>query len=426
MTYVKYKIADNAYGILAQDVEIDDTTITLSEQHNLPSDNAILTLVQKDSNGEIIKSEKVLLTSRNNLVLTVQRWYDGSIAKEFNTGDYVYLFVVSKVVKDIQDEVERLWSVKADDSDVVHKSGNETISWTKTFKWDTPLRFKEASANAYTGFQFQKSDGTIVWEMKKWDSDFIYISHWNKTFYLWKDSWVGIWSIPAGNLANTHSLAIWDSDTWFKRNWDWNLSWYANNSEVFNWTSNLFKFFKNIQYSNEATLSLWYGLNWQLWWSWSNSYKFKNHNWNRVFEIYDNWTWRLKGDWVNTDFYLEWKWSYSIYSALNSWDFWIRNWQNSYTEMIFYEQGHKAYWSKATTYDNHTFFAKANSWIWELRVNNEVSGWLWGIRRNDNVNWKQAMRLWNNRIWVDSNWKLRISWSFPWSDEAWTIVWTQS
>jgi len=290
MAYVKWNIADNAYGILAQDVEIDDTTITLTEQNNLPEDNTILTLVQKDSAWEIIKSEKVKLSSRNDLTLTVQRWFDGDVAKEFKTWDYIYLYVVSSIVKDVQDEVSRLGSVKANDSEVVHKSGNETITGTKTMIGDTSLQFKEGAANAYTWFKFLNNDGTIIWEIKKNSSDMIYISHWNKTVYMLKDWWVWIGSVPGNTLGGTNnSLAIGDSDTWFLWNSDWNLSWYANNQEVFNWTSSLFKFYKNIQYNNEATLNLWYGLNWQLLWSGANSYKFKNHNWDLRFEIKDNW-----------------------------------------------------------------------------------------------------------------------------------------
>ena len=111
MAFLKFNIADNAVGNLDADILASTTTITLwtGEGAVFPASNFIATLVQYDTptdpTTEVIKSEKILVSSRSGDILTCTRWYDGDSATTFSTGDYIYLNVVSKVIKDIQDEV---------------------------------------------------------------------------------------------------------------------------------------------------------------------------------------------------------------------------------------------------------------------------------------------------------------------------------
>lgn len=65
----------------------------------------VVTLNQKDANGSITQSEKVLIDSRSSDTLTVNasgRGYDGDSGQEFDADDYVELFVTSKIVEGLK------------------------------------------------------------------------------------------------------------------------------------------------------------------------------------------------------------------------------------------------------------------------------------------------------------------------------------
>ena len=119
--FLNFNTTDNAVTNLDAGIGASTTTITVSlgEGVVFPSTNSILTLVQyntpADPTSGILKSEKILMTSRSGDILTVTRGYDGSTATTFLSGDYVYLNVTSKVIEDIQDEVVRLEADKLDD-----------------------------------------------------------------------------------------------------------------------------------------------------------------------------------------------------------------------------------------------------------------------------------------------------------------------
>lgn len=125
MAFLKFNVADNAVGNLDADILASTTTITLETGDGavFPSTNFIATLVQYDTptdpTTDVVKREKVLVSSRSGDIFTCTRWYDGDSATTFSTGDYVYLNVVSKVIEDIQDEVEQVRTdLEADVSDL--------------------------------------------------------------------------------------------------------------------------------------------------------------------------------------------------------------------------------------------------------------------------------------------------------------------
>lgn len=107
----------------------------------------VITLIQYDTDGEtILKREKVLIDSRSGDNLTVNasgRGYDGTTATTFDADDYVYLLwtsssidgiddTLSRLIRDVQDLDDAL-ALKANDADVVHDTGAETVAGVKTF-----------------------------------------------------------------------------------------------------------------------------------------------------------------------------------------------------------------------------------------------------------------------------------------------------
>lgn len=113
MPFQKFKISDDAYGRLWSSISTTTTTITLKSSQNLQDQNCIGTLVQYWLDGYPAKKEKVFVSLNNSNVLTVTRGYDGDTAQTFNEDDYIFFNVVSKIVEDIQDEVSRLETDKA-------------------------------------------------------------------------------------------------------------------------------------------------------------------------------------------------------------------------------------------------------------------------------------------------------------------------
>ena len=120
MTFAKYNLRDNAFATLDARIGASTTTITLTlwQGVRFPTSNAILTLVQYntlwDPSSGVLKREKVLMTSRSSDILTVTRGFDWDTETIFEAWDFIYLNVVSEVIEDIQDEVERLESEKLD------------------------------------------------------------------------------------------------------------------------------------------------------------------------------------------------------------------------------------------------------------------------------------------------------------------------
>ena len=120
MTFAKYNLRDNAFATLDAWIGASTTTITLTlwQGVRFPTSNTILTLVEYntlwDPSSGVLKREKVLLTSRSSDILTVTRGFDGDTPTSFQAWDFIYLNVVSEVIEDIQDEVERLEDDKLD------------------------------------------------------------------------------------------------------------------------------------------------------------------------------------------------------------------------------------------------------------------------------------------------------------------------
>lgn len=116
MALIKYDIIDNLSAQLDGNITSGQTTITVKNGVNLPANGAgkwVLTIVKLNSDQSINKLEKVYATNKSGNVFTVIRGYDGTTATTFSDNDFIYLNVAAVVVKDLQDELVRLETAKA-------------------------------------------------------------------------------------------------------------------------------------------------------------------------------------------------------------------------------------------------------------------------------------------------------------------------
>lgn len=142
----------------------------------------VATAIHYDTDGTtILKREKILIDSRSGDNLTVNasgRGFDGSTAQSFATDDYIYLFwttpqvdgalqIIAQLATDIDThttDIATLNSTKANDADVVHDTGTETIAGTKTFSSSpvvpTPTNSDHATRKDYVDSKAAKFGGT--------------------------------------------------------------------------------------------------------------------------------------------------------------------------------------------------------------------------------------------------------------------------
>lgn len=178
---MKYATADNAYGRISAAITTTSQTITLSSSQNLPASNWIGTLVQYAQDGTPAKFEKVLVTNNASNTLTVTRGYDGTPAQTFNAGDYVFLNVTSAVVRDMQDEVTRLWTAKAE---LAH---THTIAQVDSLSDALAAKARLNGGNALSWLQTLNDDLTLFGKFTKkivtniGSQDFTIASRWRNS-----------------------------------------------------------------------------------------------------------------------------------------------------------------------------------------------------------------------------------------------------
>lgn len=153
MVFAKYPVANNARWQLNTPIASDTLSVILQSNqgdmfpdHNGTTDTDYpCTLVSFDVDLiTVLKREIVLVTAKSWDTFTITRWWgtcigadgettQGNTQYAFDENDYFFMGVVAEVIEDIQNEVARLETDKADDSEVVHNTWNETIAWIKTF-----------------------------------------------------------------------------------------------------------------------------------------------------------------------------------------------------------------------------------------------------------------------------------------------------
>ncbi len=166
MTYKKYQSANNA--ICELEVAISNTDMSLKATwpyNRFKTENFIIKVTERDVDGKIIARENMYVVSRTGDTFTIgERAYEAvpidddattntKTALEFNAWAVVEMVISEEVIKDIQEEIERLEDDKADDDEVVHLTGNETIAWEKTFlvapKAPTPTEDDDLTTKEY-------------------------------------------------------------------------------------------------------------------------------------------------------------------------------------------------------------------------------------------------------------------------------------
>lgn len=232
MASKRYNLADNAYGILQTGINSSVWTISLSSSVSLPTGNYIWTLVQYGTDGFPSKNEKVYVASTAGSVITVTRWYDGSTPQSFNSGDYIFLNVVSEIIDDVHLRIDEI------------NTANNT-------------RFTELEWNGSNRLKVYRLTGDPALQVRIWagtyrvgSSEWIYAG-WtltvanNVTTYVmidgsgtiqtstsaWNILYARLWIVVSSGWAIT-SITLWRNDTvgWVL----WGLSFW---SATWSWTT---------------------------------------------------------------------------------------------------------------------------------------------------------------------------------------------
>lgn len=152
MAFKKYNTLDLGTAQLDQDISPTSSTIPLRNIENIPESNFILT-IRVSSGWLISKNERIYVGTRTGNVLSgVIRWYAGSTAKSFESGDDVMLNIVAEHITDIQDEIESKASVSYVDSEI-QNTKDLILGWASS-AYDTLLELQN---------EIQNNDGDISW-----------------------------------------------------------------------------------------------------------------------------------------------------------------------------------------------------------------------------------------------------------------------
>lgn len=204
--------------------------------------NFLLTL-SKFSGGAPVQMEIVRVTAKRGNNLTIQRAveacpinYNSSTmsqsAYDFDIGDIASMNLTAWDIKKITDEINKK----------LQTNSNADITGNWDFKKDISLDDKKIyfrarwDENHFLKFEwlFGQGDGLHIKEI--WGLKFS-TNQWDKLIIKPNGS-IGIGVEPSHNLDNGKSLAIWDSDTWFRQNGDGVLQVYANNNKVAEFRAN--------------------------------------------------------------------------------------------------------------------------------------------------------------------------------------------
>ena len=188
MGFKKYKVADNAMAKLALPLTETTKTISIKDAINIPEGWERIATLAKVVGNEVIKMEKVIVKSRTENVLQVERGFESNPLQR-ETNDLLCLNVTAEVIRDLQNAVAEI--------DVNNKESisnkKETIEWNQTsnlfyptvkavWDWVTGLLNKKADlvngkvpANQLPEVS-QIDESNLV--HKSWDE----VIRWNKTF----------------------------------------------------------------------------------------------------------------------------------------------------------------------------------------------------------------------------------------------------
>lgn len=212
MVFVKYKVADNAMAKLALPLDENATHMTIKDAVNIPDSWIWIATLAEYEGDQLVRMEKVKVSNKNWNVLTIERGFESNpLQWEIDTP--VFLNVTAEVIRDIQEAIDQgnpesernkkqsiepnkssnlfyptvkavydwvvgLLNKKADlvngkvpssqlpemqaidESNLVHKSGNEEIGWHKIFNSTDPIAFKVKPWD-YSAVRFKENNNEI-------------------------------------------------------------------------------------------------------------------------------------------------------------------------------------------------------------------------------------------------------------------------
>jgi len=226
MPFQNYKSANLATGTIKTWISAWVTSLILGTWQGdlFPSTYPYFLKIEKyDSwslleNKPVTKREIVKVTNKSGDTFTIVRsaWYcpatsvattQTNTAYSFDVGDSVFLVMPAEQIKDIQDEVVRLETDKADDADVVHLTGDEDIDDIKTFL-KSPI--VPVAVNATEAVNLgQMEDAIIDWTFNEWIVD-------NGTYPLWETvvKWESLCAEPMVTIVESVNVQnIWDTSS---------------------------------------------------------------------------------------------------------------------------------------------------------------------------------------------------------------------
>ena len=161
----KYAVEDNCWAKLETSIDATATKIRIKETHNLPKSWEWIATLAKKQGDEIIKMEKVLVVKRELNLLTVQRGFQ-STAQAWEENDVINLYITAEIIREIQRGLDKKADLidgkvpasqlpevsQIDESNLVHKSWDETIGGNKTFNGTVWARFFNTKQDGKTNW----------------------------------------------------------------------------------------------------------------------------------------------------------------------------------------------------------------------------------------------------------------------------------
>jgi len=296
----------------------------------------MLTITKFNLDWTVNKFEKVLLTNKSGNNLTVTRGCNGTTATTFDNDDYIFLNITAIVIQDLQDEVTRLETAKANDNAVVKLTGNQTIDGEKIFSQILKTRgsFVQGDETSWTGIflNFWTPSST----QKQIDSYTNWTGFRDLLFNWWVFKIFSNWIISVNTTEAFKDFNVWWNTTWnmwisLQNKWSWwaqisfrDSLWVEKYAQTYIQASNKVLFYNGssdfmaIDLSNgnlwlwitnptsrlyvEWDSRIWEGI--ISWWYWVNhtlqyndawqAFRFKNYSWTTNLEIQQWWNtyWR--------------------------------------------------------------------------------------------------------------------------------------
>jgi len=452
MTFKKFQASNNAETTLAVLTNASATTIIcktgewdLYPTHNGSSDKDYpLVLRQYNVDWYFIKQEIVLVTARSWNTFTITRSYgtcvqdetanpkvQWSSARSFEIDDSMALYFTAENQEDLNDEVERLETDKAEDDEVVKITWNQTIAWIKTFDsipvwpWTTPTADAQLVDKWYTD---TIAFWVLYWTGEDWALN---ITSWTTNITQWTYNYTSV------NISSWAILSMVNSDTkWdiiIKCQWTCNIEWNIDLSWKLFWEEN---YKRNIILWN-LILKQWTQGKWWDWWDWSFDSPAIPWYW---WVWSDTWYWWGGWGW-SADHWFSWytpwwNWGVSAWwwgqadddgKWWNGWAWWYPAW-NWWSGGSNWTAWWDAYWDDWVTYTWPDYYPTWTWWWWwwergdlwcSIIIIAKTFTWTWTII-NSWWTW------WNGWNWWDitspNYWE---TWWWWWAGAGWCwwIIW---